>query len=135
MSEKKPDCFVRITGHKDAEDIEGFGRHHIKDGRHYIFFEKETEGIQEKFSLKIDEEGLEYSRNGVLKSTVVLRTGQQTVSQYVTPYGQFEMGFFTTSFKISKEDGHLTVNAGYDMTLNGQKHESGRINIEVEDRR
>ncbi len=135
MPTERVNCLVRITGHKDAEDIEGFGRHHIKDGRHYVFFEKETEGIQEKFSLKFDGEGLEYSRNGVLKSVVVLRTGRQTNSQYITPYGQFEMGFFTTSYEVNEKDGYLAVNAEYDMTLNGQMHESGRIMIEVEDRR
>lgn len=124
-------CRVSIAGHKDAGEIEGSGRHHIKDGRHYVFFERITEGEEEKFTLKFDGEGLEYSRRGLIKSTVLLKTGEKTTSLYRTPYGEFEIGFFTRSYELREEGDEITLKAEYDMTLNGQPHEPGKISVKL----
>ena len=124
-------CTVRIVGHRDAEDIESTARHHMKDGRHYVFFERMNEGEEEKFSLKFDEHRLEYTRRGLIKSTVILEAGEKTSARYITPYGEFEIGFFTTSYELRKEEGVIRLDAEYDMTLNGEPHEPGKILIEV----
>jgi len=126
-----PECKVKISGHRDAEDIEGEGRYHVKKGRHYVFFDRRTEDGQEKYTLKFDAESLEYKRQGLINSTVFLKTGQMTASAYRTPYGEFEIGFFTTFYELKEEEGKVSLTAEYDMTLNGEPHEPGKILIEV----
>ncbi len=124
-------CLVRIVGHRDAEEIKERGRHHVKNGMHYVFFDRKTEGTGEKFTLKFDEKSLRYSRRGLLQSDVELERGKRTCSRYITPYGEFEIGFDTTLYEYSEDDGVILINAGYAMTLNGQEHEPGKIMIEV----
>jgi len=123
------ECSVRIEGHKDAQIIESTARYHKKDGRNYVFFEAQTEGIPERFLLKFDEHSLDYSRKGVIKSLVSLQEGVATSTQYVTPYGEFEVGFFTTSYEFDENEDCIVIKAEYEMTLNGQPHEAGRILI------
>ena len=125
------DCEVRILGHSDAGEIKSGARYHKKEGTHYVFFERTEEGVTEKYSVKFSEEFLEYKRQGALKTVVCLRPGERTSSKYITPYGEFDIGFYTGSFLVDEKEDKIRVSAEYDMTLNGEPHEKGKIMIEL----
>ncbi|MCR5649615.1 MAG: DUF1934 domain-containing protein [Lachnospiraceae bacterium] len=124
-------CHVCIRGHSDALDIEGKARYHKKDSEHYLFFERETGGIMEKFSLRFGKDHLSYKRDGEVKTEVFLEPGQLHESCFVTPYGTFEIGFKSKDFSFEETESEIIISAVYDMTLNGEPHEEGRIQIEI----
>ena len=125
------ECFVCISGHADAPDIEAVARYHKKDSAHYLFFEREAGGLSEKFSLRFDKDYLSYKRDGEVKTEVFLKTGQTRVSKYVTPYGTFDIGFETVEFLLEETDSAISIRASYNTTLNGEPHEEGKIKIEI----
>ncbi len=125
------ECFVCISGHADAPDIEAIARYHKKDSTYYLFFERETDGLFEKFSLRFDREHLSYKRDGEVKTEVLLETGQRHVSKYVTPYGTFEIGFETVDLLLQETDSAISIKASYNTTLNGEPHEKGKIKIQI----
>ncbi|MBR5376942.1 MAG: DUF1934 domain-containing protein [Lachnospiraceae bacterium] len=124
-------CLVRISGHRDSPDIESPARYHKKDSGHFVFFERELDGITEKFSLRFGEDHLTYKRDGEVKAEVILEPGQMHRSDYITPYGTFEMGFDTVDFSFEETPSKIMIYAGYNMTLNGEPHEEGRIKVEI----
>ncbi len=125
------DCRVCISGHSDAEDIVSLARYHRKETEHFVFFERVSGNTEEKFSLKFGDGFLEYKRKGLIKTSVILRPGETTYSQYTTPYGVFEVGFETTDFNFEESDSQIRIGAEYRMTLNGEPHEEGKINVEI----
>ena len=125
------ECFVCISGHADAPDIEGIARYHKKDSVHYLFFERELDGIPERFSLRFGKDHLSYKRDGEVKTEVFLETGQKHLSKYVTPYGTFEIGFETVDLRLVETSSRISVSASYNTTLNGEPHEEGKIIVEI----
>ena len=124
-------CFVCISGHSDAPDIKGIARYHKKDAGHFVFFERELDGVTEKFSLRFGNDHLSYRRNGEVKTEVILEPGKKHTADYVTPYGTFEIGFDTVDFSFEETESEIRINARYNMTLNGEPHEEGKIKVEI----
>lgn len=124
-------CFVCISGHSDAPDIESLARYHKKDNGHFVFFERDLNGVTEKFSLRFGEDHLSYKRDGEVKTEVILKPGQMHTASYVTPYGVFEIGFDTVDFSFEETASRIEIKARYNMTLNGEPHEEGRIKVEI----
>ncbi len=124
-------CFVCISGHSDAPDIEGIARYHKKGTGHFVFFERELNGITEKFSLRFGNDHLSYKRNGEVKAEVILEPGQMHTANYITPYGTFEMGFDTKDFSFEETASRIEIKARYNMTINGEPHEEGSIKVEI----
>lgn len=125
------DCRVLISGHNDASDIESPARYHKKGDMHYVFFERMSDGVNEKFSLKFGRDSLSYKREGAVRTQIILIPGQISTSRFLTPYGEFEIGFDTTDFSFEETEAKIEIAAVYDMTLNGEPHEEGKIKISI----
>ncbi len=130
----KTECRIRVEGHQDAEVIVAEARYHEKNGRGYIFFEHETDGAAEKYSLKFDADSLEYNRKGVLRTSICLKKGEKTYADYVTPYGNFRAGFETTEILVLEEAERIRILAEYNLSLNDLPHEKGKIRFEITER-
>lgn len=124
---------------EDDEPIEVLspGTYYFKNGKHYVFFEEVVEGIPGVTKSQIkwkDEEVLEVRKKGITNMHLVFEKNKMNRCFYDTPYGQLNLGLFTTMMKVNETEEEIKIDAEYSMEVNFEPISESRIYIRVRPR-
>lgn len=142
------DVLVNISGlqmavndmeNNDDEPIEilSAGTYYFKDGKHYIFFEEVAEGIPGVTKTQIrlcGNDSLEVRKKGVSNVNMVFEKDKNNRCYYQTPFGQLNLGIFTTEIEIEETEENIDVRAEYTLDVNHEPLADCTIRINIKSR-
>ncbi len=140
------DVLVSISGlHMAAEGMESnedepievlsAGTYYFKNGKHYVLLEEMAEGIPGVTKTQIkwkDTEMLEVSKKGVSNVHMIFEKNKKNRCYYDTPFGQLNLGIFTTEIKSDIQDDKIEICAEYALDVNLEPLSECTIKIKVQ---
>lgn len=119
----------------DADKIETVtvGDYYKKNGKHYVVYEEVTEGFEQttKNRLKISENMLELSRNGLINMHMVFQENKKNLTNYNTPFGQILIGIDTKKIQIKEQADKIVVDVDYALDINYEFLSDCHIRINI----
>lgn len=119
----------------DADKIETVtvGDYYKKNGKHYVVYEEVTEGFEQttKNRLKISENMLELSRNGLINMHMVFQENKKNLTNYNTPFGQILIGIDTKKIQIQEQADKIVVDVDYALDINYEFLSDCHIKINI----
>lgn len=119
----------------DADKIETVtvGDYYKKNGKHYVVYEEVTEGFEQttKNRLKISENMLELSRNGLINMHMVFQENKKNLTNYNTPFGQILIGIDTKRIQINEQEDKIVVDVDYSLDINYEFLSDCHIRINI----
>ena len=119
----------------DADKIETVtvGDYYKKNGKHYVVYEEVTEGFEQttKNRLKISENMLELSRNGLINMHMVFQENKKNLTNYNTPFGQILIGIDTKKIQIKEQADKIVVDVDYSLDINYEFLSDCHIKINI----
>ena len=121
------------TGERDINSTTAPAEYYEKNGTHYIFFEeKDSEtGSTVKSTIKFKNQILELTKKGNVTTRMVFETGQEFLTDYITPLGCLQMGIQTHSVDCYFKKGLPQLKAVYTLTNEGQAISENTILIKI----
>lgn len=119
----------------DADKIETVtvGNYYKKNGKHYVIYEEITEGFEQptKNRMKISENMLELSRNGLINMHMVFQENKKNLTNYNTPFGQILIGIDTKKIQIKEQKDKIVVDVDYSLDINYEFLSDCHIKINI----
>lgn len=142
------DVLVSVSGLQTAvNDMESYdegpieivsaGTYFFKDGKHYIFYEEMAEGISgvTKTQIRINgKDSLEVRKKGLSNVNMVFEKNKNNRCFYQTPFGQLNLGIFTTEIVVDESEDNINIRAEYAMDVNYEPLADCTIRINVKPR-
>ncbi len=142
------DVLVSVSGLQTAvNDMESYdegpievvsaGTYFFKDGKHYIFYEEMAEGISgvTKTQIRINgKDSLEVRKKGISNVNMVFEKNKNNRCFYQTPFGQLNLGIFTTEIVVEESEDNINIRAEYAMDVNYEPLADCTIRINVKPR-
>lgn len=106
----------------DDEPIEvlSAGSYYFKNGKNYVLFEEAVEGMQGVIKTQIKWKGteiLEVTKKGLSNVHMVFEKNKNNRCYYDTPFGQLNMGIFTTDIYVDAKDDNINIRAEYALDV------------------
>jgi len=116
-------------GEKDSIDFFTEAKYYEKNNKKYFsYIEGEMTGMEGSTTmLTIDGEKLIITRYGTNKSKMTFILNEKTYTNYVTPYGKFEMEIITNLLLL--EDNYIEVE--YFLVVKGLSESNNKLKIEI----
>ena len=123
----------------DDEPIEtlSVGNYYFKDGTHYVFFEEVAEGVPgiTKTQIRLKgKESLEVIKKGVSTAHMTFEKNQHNRCYYETPYGQLNLGIFTSDIYVEESEENINIRADYALDVNYDPLSECTIRINIKPR-
>ena len=123
----------------DDEPIETLsaGNYYFKDGTHYMFFEEVAEGVPGVTKTQIRLHGnefLEVIKRGISGVHMVFEKNKHNRCYYETPFGQLNLGIFTTEIFVEESEENINIRAEYALDVNHEPLSECTIRINVKPR-
>ena len=120
----------------DDEPIEvlSAGTYYFKNGKHYVLFEEVAEGMQGITKTQIkwkDEEWLEVSKKGLSNVHMIFEKNKKNRCFYQTPFGQLNLGIFTTGMLVDEREDRINIRAEYSLDVNYEPLADCTIRIHI----
>lgn len=120
----------------DDEPIEvlSVGTYYYKNGKHYVFFEEVAEGMQGVTKTQIkwkDAELLEVSKKGLSNVHMIFEKNKKNRCFYDTPFGQLNLGIFTTDIYVDEKEENIRIRAEYSLDVNCEPLSECTIRISI----
>ncbi|MBQ8802386.1 MAG: DUF1934 domain-containing protein [Tyzzerella sp.] len=142
------DVLVSISGlqmavndmeNNDDEPIEilSAGTYYFKDGKHYIFFEEVAEGIPGVTKTQIrlkGKESLEVRKKGLSNVNMIFEKNKNNRCFYQTPFGQLNLGIFTSEIVVEETEENINVKAEYTLDVDYEPLADCTIRINIKPR-
>ena len=142
------DVLVSVSGLQTAvNDMESYdegpievvsaGTYFFKDGKHFIFYEEMAEGISgvTKTQIRINgKDSLEVRKKGLSNVNMVFEKNKNNRCFYQTPFGQLNLGIFTTEIVVEESEDNINIRAEYAMDVNYEPLADCTIRINVKPR-
>ncbi len=142
------DVLVSVSGLQTAvNDMESYdegpievvsaGTYFFKDGKHFIFYEEMAEGISgvTKTQIRINgKDSLEVRKKGLSNVNMVFEKNKNNRCFYQTPFGQLNLGIFTTEIIVEESEDNINIRAEYAMDVNYEPLADCTIRINVKPR-
>ena len=130
---------VNETENYDEEPIEviSAGTYYFKDGKHFIFFEEMAEGISgvTKTQIRLEgKESLEVRKKGISNMNMVFEKNKNNRCFYQTPFGQLNLGIYTTEIAVDETEDNINIRADYRMDVDYEPLADCTIRINVKPR-
>lgn len=124
---------------EESEPIEVLspGNYYCKNGKHYLFFEEAVEGFREVIKSQIRWQGseiLEVSKKGLTNMNMIFEKNKKNHCFYQTPYGQLNLGIYTTDIMVDETEDNIDICAEYAMDVNHEPIAECTIRINVKPR-
>lgn len=121
------------TGERDINSVNVPAEYYEKNGTHYIFFEENDSetGAHVKSTIKFKNQILELTKKGNVTTRMVFETGQEFITDYITPMGCLQMGILTHSVDCYFKKGLPQLKATYTLTNEGQVISENTILIKL----
>ena len=142
------DVLINISGlHMGVNEVENeeeepievlsAGTYYFKNGKHYVFFEEVAEGIPGVTKTQIrweNEEILEVSKKGLSNMHMIFEKNKNNRCYYNTPYGQLNLGIYTTEMVVDEKEDNINIRAQYSMDVNYEPLADCTIRINIKPR-
>lgn len=122
----KKDVLVSISGlqyeiDKDEPiEVISIGQYYNKNGKHYICYEEileDMEGIT-SCTVKAANDQIDIIKRGSNNVHMVFETGKKNSTFYNTPYGDLQIGIYTTKIQLEEEEDKLSLLIHYSLDIN-----------------
>lgn len=122
---------------EDNVDVVMPGQYYWRNERHFLIYEEVMEEFTEPTSnmIRISPQEISVRKKGVINSEMIFRPEEETVTEYVTPYGTMVMGVYTNRIRIQETDQRISVLIQYVLRMDGQEVSNNYIRIVVQPRR
>lgn len=125
------------VGESEDETIEilSAGTYYFKNGKHYVLFEEISEDFSEvtKSQIKwIGNEMLEVSKKGISTTHMIFEKKKKNRCIYNTPYGQLDLGIYTTDIKVEEKEDEVLLRADYLLDVNSEPLFESTIRIRIQ---
>ena len=110
------------SGERDISSSTAPAEHYEKNGTHYIFFEEKDPdtGVTVKSTIKYKNQILELTKKGNVTTRMVFQSGQEFITDYITPMGCLQIGILTHSVDCYFKKGLPQLKAEYTLSNEGQ---------------
>ncbi len=133
------DVLVSISGlHMEGDEpieVLSAGTYYFKNGKHYVFLEEMEEGVPGVTKTQIkwkDTEVLEVTKKGVSNVHMVFEKNKKNRCCYETPYGQLNLGIFTTKIEADVQEDTIELRTEYAMDVNFEPLAECTIQIKIQ---
>lgn len=112
----------KIDGECDSIEVITMGTWHEKDGKPYIRYEENIEGLgaPAQNMVKIQPDLVEVTKKGALASQMVFEPGKKHMANYRTPVGLVVLGLTTSKLQVAADEDRIRVEIDYSLEMNGQ---------------
>lgn len=106
----------------DDEPIEvlSAGSYYFKNGKNYVLFEEAVEGMQGVIKTQIKWKGtevLEVTKKGLSNVNMIFEKNKNNRCYYNTPFGQLNMGIYTTDIYVDESEDNINIRAEYALDV------------------
>lgn len=106
----------------DDEPIEvlSAGSYYFKNGKNYVLFEEAVEGMQGVIKTQIKWKGtevLEVTKKGLSNVNMIFERNKNNRCYYNTPFGQLNMGIYTTDIYVDESEDNINIRAEYALDV------------------
>ena len=110
------------SGERDISSSTAPAEYYEKNGTHYIFFEEKDPdtGVTVKSTIKFKNQILELTKKGNVTTRMVFQSGQEFITDYITPMGCLQIGILTHSVDCYFKKGLPQLKAEYTLSNEGQ---------------
>ena len=117
----------------DTIEVTTTGKYYEKDGKRYLFYDEigDDTNLIVKNSIQITEEHVSVSKKGLINAQMNFEKENKLVSVYETPYGQMEMGGYTTGICLDERDDFLELKLEYLLEINNQHVSDSEILLQI----
>ncbi|MGN0514565.1 MAG: DUF1934 domain-containing protein [Lachnospiraceae bacterium] len=134
------DVIVTVKGvqlgmdQSDEIEVINVGKYNEKNGKIYIRYDEQQEGVEGIVSnmIKIDGKQVEISKKGAVGVQMIFREGEQVNSCYETPYGMLMMGIYTNEVQCTVAETCIELKLSYSIEMNGEFLSDANVHIKVE---
>lgn len=122
----KKDVLVSISGlqyeidKEEAVEVISVGKYYNRNGKHFILYDEileDMEGIT-NCTLKIAEHQVDIMKRGASNVHMIFEENTKNTTYYQTPYGELQVGIYTTQIKITEEKDKILVYINYGLDIN-----------------
>ena len=119
------DCTIN---HTKAE-----GKCYLKNQKIYISYSEKLEGVSSEVPslLTLDENHMQISRRGAVRSTMKFVCDTDTRCQYITSVGTIDLLIHTTKYSAIITDDAVNIYLDYSVIMNGQDGGINNIYIKI----
>jgi uncharacterized beta-barrel protein YwiB (DUF1934 family) len=122
----KKDVLLSISGLQyefdkdEAVEVISVGEYYNRNGKHYVIYDEmleEMEGVS-NCTLKIDEKQVDLIKRGANNVHMVFEENKKNTTYYQTPYGELQVGIYTTQIKVTEEEDKIVADINYGLDIN-----------------
>ena len=136
------DVVISISGAQfsegDQEDVELIttGDYFLKNGKHYIIYDKIEEDGQDviRNTIKVLPDSIHIIKKGNVSAHMVFERNKKNLACYMTPFGELMVGIDTSDIRVEEEEQLLRVNVDYSLDINYEHVSDCSITVSVRPR-
>lgn len=135
----KKEVLVSISGLQyeidkdEAVEVISPGQYYYRDGKHYITYDEileDMEGVSNCI-LKISEKQIDIIKKGVNNVHMIFEVNAKNTTLYETPYGDLQIGIYTTLIDIKEEEDKIIIEINYSLDINYSKVSDCQITLKI----
>lgn len=122
----KKDVLVSISGLQyeidkdEAIEVISVGEYYNRNGKHYVIYEEMLDNTDEvsNCTIKIAEKQIDIIKRGASNVHMIFEENKKNTTYYQTPFGDLEVGIYTSLIRVSEEEDRLIVDINYALDIN-----------------
>ncbi len=133
------DVLVSISGlHMEGDEpieVLSAGTYYFKNGKHYVLLEEVAEGFPGVTKTQIkwqDTDVLEVTKKGISNVHMIFEKNKKNNCYYNTPFGQLNLGIFTTDIQVDVQEDKIELCAEYTLDVNFEPLSESTIHIKIQ---
>lgn len=135
----KKDVLVSISGLQyeidkdEAVEVISVGEYYFRNGKHYIIYEEILEDMDgvSKCTIKVSEKQIDIIKKGANNVHMIFEEGKKNTTYYNTPYGDLQVGIYTTLIRVSEEEDKIVADIEYGLDINYAHVSDCQIKIKI----
>ncbi len=122
----KKDVLVSISGLQyeldkdEAVEVISVGEYYNRGGKHYIKYEEILEDMDgvSSCTLKLADKQIDIIKRGASNVHMVFEENTKNTTYYQTPYGELQVGIYTTRISVTEEEDKIIAEINYGLDIN-----------------
>jgi uncharacterized beta-barrel protein YwiB (DUF1934 family) len=122
----KKDVLVSISGLQyeidkdEAIEVISVGEYYNRNGKHYVMYEEMLDNTEElsNCTIKITDKQIDIIKRGASNVHMIFEENKKNTTYYQTPFGDLEVGIYTSHILVSEEEDRLIVDINYVLDIN-----------------
>ena len=135
----KKDVLVSISGLQyeidkdEAVEVISVGEYYNRNGKHYVLYEELLEDTQgsTNCTIKISDKQIDIIKKGASNVHMIFEENKKNMTYYHTPYGDLQVGIYTTMIKVTEEEDKVIADVEYGLDINYAHVSDCQIRIKI----